>query len=76
MTEQEKNELRIYLRTQINKIKNIIHLRKMKIICVLRKIVRKLLKYTYDRVLHLFPSIYLDEDLQITFYQELISVFI
>ena len=66
--------LRLYLRQQINKIKQIIELRKLKILCVLKKIVYKLIKGSVDALRHLFPDDNLYLDFRISFYQEAINV--
>lgn len=42
MTEQEKNKLRVYLRTQINKILQILSLRKLQRLCRLKMAVKSL----------------------------------
>lgn len=68
-----RQQMRLYLRQQINKIHQIIELRKLKILCKLKQIIYKLIKGSIDAIRHLFPDDSLDLDFRISFYQEAFS---
>lgn len=66
---KEYVELRMYLQSQIKKIKDIISLRKLQILCRLKMMIKKIVGYLHPAL----PPYNYPIDFQIKFYQECLS---